>query len=95
MTEINLDSTGVIKGCDFFGVKNWQTQLCGRAHYSATRKILDSRTRLDEPAEGASGSHPLLNYKILHLLFFRLVRILCAIRLRVEKNYRHGLDVGP
>ena len=25
LAEINLESTGVIKGCNFFGVKNWQT----------------------------------------------------------------------
>jgi len=41
--------------------------------------------RLDEPVECASGSNPLLLYKILHLLFFPLVRILCALCLRVNK----------
>jgi hypothetical protein len=70
-------------------------QLSGRAHYSATRKNLDSRTQLDESAECASGGHQLLLYKILHLLFFPLVRILCALRLESRKNYQHGLDVGP
>jgi hypothetical protein len=25
LVEINLKSTGMIKGCDFWGVKNWQT----------------------------------------------------------------------
>jgi hypothetical protein len=58
-------------------------QLCGRAH-SATRKNLDSRTQLDEPS--ASGGDPLLIYKILHLLFFPLVRILCALRLENRKK---------
>ena len=45
-------------------------QLCGRAHYCATRKNLDSRTQLDEPVECTSGGNQLLLYKILHLLFF-------------------------
>ena len=30
--------------------------------------------------------------KILHLLFFLLVRILCSLRLESGKNYQHGLD---
>jgi len=33
--------------------------------------------------------------KILHLLFFPLVRILCSLRLESRKNYQHGLDAGP
>jgi len=41
-------------------------------------KKIDSRTQLDEPVECAPGGDPLLLYKILHLLFFPLVRILCA-----------------
>jgi len=59
------------------------------------KKNLESRTQLDEPAECASGGDPLLFYKILHLLFFSLVRILCALRLEWKKNYQHGLDAGP
>jgi len=50
---------------------------------------------MDEPDECASGGDPLLLYKILYLLFFPLVRILCALRLEIEKKYQHGLDVGP
>ena len=70
-------------------------QLCGRAHYRATRKNLEGRTQLDKPVERASGGDPLLIYKSLHLLFFPLVRILCALCLESRKNYQHGLDVGP
>ena len=62
-------------------------QFCGQAHYRATRKNLDSRTQLDEPAECASGGDPLLLYKILHLLFFPPVRILCALRLESRKKF--------
>ena len=46
-------------------------------------------------AECASGGDPLLLYKILHLLSFPLVRILCAKRLESRKNYQHGLNAGP
>ena len=69
-------------------------QLRGLAHYCAPRKNLESRTQLDEPIECTSGSNPLLLYKILHLLFFPLVWILCALRLE-RQNYQHGLDAGP
>jgi len=66
--------------------------LCGRAHYRATRKNLDSRTQLDEPVECASGGDPLFLYKILHFIFFSLVRILRALRLESRKSYQHGLE---
>jgi hypothetical protein len=49
-------------------------------------KNLDSRTHQGETAECASGGDPLLLYKILHLLFFPLVRILCALRLESPKK---------
>ena len=51
--------------------------------------------QLDKPIERASGGDPLLLYKILHLLFFPLLWILCALHLESKKNYQHGLDVGP
>jgi hypothetical protein len=56
-------------------------QLCGRAHYRAKRKNLESRTQQDDPAECASGGDSLFHYKILHLLSIPLVQILYAIRL--------------
>jgi hypothetical protein len=68
-------------------------QLCGRAHYRETRKNLESR-RQREAQEGPGGD-PLLLYKVLHLLFFPVVRILCALRLESRKNYQHGLDAVP
>jgi len=79
-----------------FWFKNWQTQLCGCAHYRATRKILESKIQLDEPVECISGGDPLLLYNILHLLLFPLLRIFCALCLEnKKKNYQLGLDVGP
>jgi len=65
-------------------------------HYRATRKNLESRSQLDVPVECAPGGDPLVLYKILHLLFFLLVQILCALRLESrKKNYQLGLDAGP
>jgi hypothetical protein len=71
-----------------------QLQLCGRAHYHATRKNFESRTQLDKPVGCSSGGDPLLLYKILHILFFPLVRILCALHPESQKNYQHCLDAG-
>jgi hypothetical protein len=74
--EINLKirGEGVIKGCNTLGSKiGKHLQLCGLAHYRATRKNLEGRTQLDETDECASGGDPLPLYKILHLLFFPLV----------------------
>jgi len=42
--------------------------------------------QLDKPIECASGGDPLLLYKNLYLLFFPLVRILCAIHLESRKK---------
>jgi hypothetical protein len=50
--------------------------------------------QLDEPVDCTPGGDLLLLYKILHLLFFPLVRILCVLHLESRKNYQHGLDVG-
>jgi hypothetical protein len=49
-------------------------------------KNLESRTQLDEPVECPSGGDPLLLYKILHVLFFPLVRIICALCLESRKK---------
>jgi hypothetical protein len=54
-------------------------------------KNVESRTQLDEH-ECASGGDPLLLYKIMHLLFFPLVRFSCALRLDSRKNHQHCLD---
>jgi len=51
--------------------------------------------QLDKPVECASGDNPSLLYKILHLPFFPLVRILCALHLESQKNYLCNIDAGP
>jgi len=51
--------------------------------------------QLDEPFESASAGDPLLLYIILHLLFFPLVWIVCALGIESRKKYQHGLDAGP
>jgi hypothetical protein len=87
----------VIKGCNiFWGSKiGKHLQLCGRAHYRATRNNLESRTQLDEPVDCASGGYTLLLYKILHVLFFLWYEFFVHYALRIEENYQHGLDAGP
>ena len=59
------------------------------------KKNLESRMQLDKHAECASGGDLLRLYKILHLLFFPLARILCTLHLESRKNYQHGLDAEP
>ena len=78
----------MIKDCNiFWGLRIVKhLQLCGWAHCRATRKNLDSRTQPDEPVECASAGDPLLFYKILSLLFFTLVRILCELRPESRKK---------
>ena len=45
------------------------------------------RTWTKQTAECASAGDPLLFYKILHLLFFPPVRILCALLLESRKKF--------
>ena len=74
----------MIKGCNIFWAKNWQTLAAWWAGALScnNKKNLDNRTGV----ECASGGDPILLYKILYLLFFPLVRILCALRLESRKN---------
>jgi hypothetical protein len=88
------------KGCHFFfgggGKKLANTcSFLGGRIIVLQEKNLDSRMQLDKPTECASGGDPLLIYKILHLLFFPLVRILCALHLESRKIFQHDLDTGP
>jgi hypothetical protein len=87
LAEVKLESMGVKRSCNIFVSKiGKHLQLCGRAHYRATKKNLDSRTQLDKPDECASGGKPLLLYTILHLLFFPLVRIFFSLLPESRKN---------
>jgi hypothetical protein len=70
-------------------------QLCGQAHYHATRKNLEGRTQLDEPVECASGGPPLLHLKFCIYCFSLYYEFFVHYALRVANNYQHGLDVGP
>jgi hypothetical protein len=72
----------MIKCCNIFGVKNWQTLAALWAgELSCNKKNLEIRTQLDEPVEYASGGDPLILYEIVHLLFPPLVRILYVLGL--------------
>jgi hypothetical protein len=70
----------------FWGQKWQKLAALWAGALSCNKKNLKSRTQLDEPVECTSGDDPLLLYKILHLLFFPLVRILCALRLESGKK---------
>jgi hypothetical protein len=78
----------MIKGCNI----SWGQKLANTCSFVGGRiimqqeKILESRRQLDEPVECPAGGDPLLFYKILHLLFFLLVRILCALRKKKKKK---------
>jgi hypothetical protein len=86
----------VIKVCDiFWGQKLANTCSLVGGRIIVQQKYLESRTQLDEHVDCASGGDPLLLHKILHLLFFPLVRVLCALRLESRKNYQHDLDARP
>jgi hypothetical protein len=79
----------VIRGCNIF----WGQKLANTCSFVGGRiivqqkKNLESRTQLEEPTECASGGDPIRLYKTLHLLFFPLVRILCALRLESPINW--------
>jgi hypothetical protein len=87
----------VLKGCNIFlGSKiGKHLQICGWAHYRVTRKNLENRTQLDEPIECASGGDPLFLIKFCICCSFLWYEFFVHYALRVEKNYQHGLDVGP
>jgi len=77
----------VLKGCNIvLGQKLANTCSFVGGRVIVTRKNLDSRTQLDEPAECASAGETLLIYKILHLMFSLLVRIFCALHLESRKK---------
>jgi len=87
----------VINGCNIF----WGQKLANPCSFVGghiivqQEKNLESKTQLHEPDKCTSEGDPLLLYKILSLLFFLLVRILCALCLESRKNYQYGHDVGP
>ena len=85
----------MIKGCNIFLVQKL-ANTCSfvGGHFIMQQEKFSRTTQLDEPTECVSRGNPLLIYKILHLLFFRLVRILCELRLENRKNDQHCLDAG-
>ena len=66
----------------------------GRRIIVQQKKNLESRTQLDEPAECTSGGDPLLlqNSAFTLSLWYEFF---VHYALRVEKNYQHGLNLGP
>jgi len=77
----------VINICNIFGGQKL-ANICsfvGGRIIVQKEKNFESIRQLDQPVEYASEGDPLLLYKILHLLFFPLVRILCALHLESRK----------
>jgi len=87
LAEIHMEDTGVINICNIFGGQKL-ANICsfvGGRIIVQKEKNFESIRQLDQPVEYASEGDPLLLYKILHLLFFPLVRILCALHLESRK----------
>jgi hypothetical protein len=85
----------VIKGGNIFLVQ----KLAKNCSFVGWRIIAQQEKSREKNAAGrngecASGDDSLFLYKIMHLLFFFLVRILWALRPENRKNYQHGLDAG-
>jgi hypothetical protein len=78
---------GVIKVCNTFLRKNWQTPAALWAGaLSCNKKKSGEQNAARWTGECASGGNALFLYKILHLLFFPLVKIICALRLESRKK---------
>jgi hypothetical protein len=88
LAEINLENMGGEKVATFFGGQKLANtgSFVGGGIIVQQEIISRARTQLGEPAKCASGGDPLLLYKFLHLEFFPLVRILCALRLESRKK---------
>jgi len=98
MAEINLESTGVIKGCNIFVV-----QKLGNTCSFVGGRIVVQQEKFSRAER--SWTNPLnALQEVIHYSFIKfciycflpLVRIVCALRLESrKKNYQHGLDAGP
>ena len=70
-------------------------QLCGRAHYHATRKILRAECSWMNPLNALQEAIHYSFIKFCIYCFSLWYEFIVYYALRVEKNYRHGLDAGP
>ena len=94
LAEINLESTGVIKGCNnFFGQKLANT--CGRAHYRATKKISGAERSWTDPLNALQEAIHYSFIKFCTYCFSLWYELFVHYALTVEKNYQHGLDAEP
>jgi len=96
LAGMNLESTGVIKGCNIF----WGQKLANTCSFVGGRIIVhqENISRAER-----SWMNPLnALQEAIHYSFIKFsiycfslwYEFFCAL-LRVEKNYQHGLDVGP
>jgi len=86
----------MIKGCNFFGVKNWQTlAVLWVGALSCNKKNFKSRMQLDKPVECASGGDPYSFTKSCIYCFSFWYKFFVRYALRVKKNGQNDLDAGP
>jgi len=87
----------MIKGCNiFFGSKILKhLQLCGRAHYGATKKISRAERSWTNPFNALQEALHYSFIKFCIYCFSLWYEFFVHYALRVEKNYQHGLDAGP
>jgi hypothetical protein len=86
----------VKKGCNIFGVKNWQTLAALWAGALSCNKKKISRAE-------RSWTNPLNALEAIHYSFIKFcIYCFCLwyeffvnYALRAETNYQHGLDAGP
>ena len=98
MAEINLDSTGVIKGCNIFlGQKLANTcSFVGGRIIVQQEKISTAERSWTNPL---NALQEVIHYSFIKLCIYRFslwYEFFVHYALRVEKkNYQHGLDMGP
>jgi hypothetical protein len=96
LEEINLDSTGVIVGCNFF-VKNWKKtcSFVGGRIIVQQEKISTAERSWTNPLNALQEEihYPFIKFCIYSFSLWYALFVHYA--LKVEKNYQLDLDVGP
>jgi len=97
MAKINLESMGLIEGCNIFWVKNWQTlaALWPGALTCSKKKISRAECSWTSPLNALQEAIPYSFIKFCIYCFSTWYDFFVHYALRVEKNYLHGLNVGP
>jgi hypothetical protein len=97
LAEINLESEGVIKGCNFFfGQKlaNSCSFVSGRIIVQQ-EKISKAERSWTNPLNARQEAIHYSFIKFSSSYFSHWYEFFVHYAFRVEKNYQHGLDAGP